>query len=175
MLNRENLVVLKPFITACYLNDVAFKPNHFYRCVRIEGEDTYIVYGTNLAKRDVENCFESAHDRVLRDFLALGLIKQKEGQMPTFITKKEFKELVHVGNYTGQGFRKRPLRILHVGHPKECMYAFYPMQDTLANNFKETYENYRKLVEGDMEPLDDEDVMFGNCGIPIGYGKIRVR
>jgi len=36
------------------------------------------------------------------------------------------------------------------------------------------YGWYLELINGNMESIDNEDVVFGNCGIPIKYGKLRI-
>ena len=91
-----------------------------------------------------------------------GLTKDK-GEVITFA---KFKKLVTIDQY-GKG--KGRLFILFVGEPKENLFAFYPMTDTRPNMLKEAYGYLVDIKEA----YDSEDVVWGNCGYPLKYGKIR--
>jgi hypothetical protein len=88
------------------------------------------------------------------------------------VTFKKFKETVSIHNY-GRGTKR--LKIIFIGHPKENLFAFYPMQAPNPIALKECYENYVALVNGDWTPLDLGVIIWGNSGIPICYGEIRYR
>lgn len=87
------------------------------------------------------------------------------------ISFKAFKDLASVHEY-GRG--RNPLRIIFIGHPKENLFAFYPPNDTKAECLKIAYNYYKDCVESEyMCEYNDENVMWGNCGIPLQYGAVR--
>ena len=49
------------------------------------------------------------------------------------------------------------------------------MQGNKVENQNECYQYYIDILNGDYEPLDDEDVCFGNCGAPLRYEKLRIQ
>jgi len=87
------------------------------------------------------------------------------------ISFKEFKERADVHEY-GRGRNK--LHIIYIGQPKENLFAFYPPQTTKPEALKISYEYYKDCVESEfMCEYNDENVMWGNCGIPVSYGNVR--
>lgn len=94
------------------------------------------------------------------------------GIMATNDTKplsfKGFKQRVDVHKYGKKN------RIFFLGFPKSNLFGFYPpISGTKEDEMKQSYNMYKKLVEGDITPYTDGDVQWGNCGIPIGYGDLR--
>ena len=107
-------------------------------------------------------------EQVKEKLTLLGLIIDKKP-----ISFKAFKEYADIHQY-GNG--KNKLFIIYVGHPKENLFAFYPPQTTKAESLKIAYEYYKDCVESEyMCEYNDENVMWGNCGIPISYGAVRCR
>ena len=103
----------------------------------------------------------------------LGLINLTSNKPISFAG---FKKRADVHEY-GRG--RNPLRIIYVGQPRQNLFGFYPMRDTKANNLKDAYHMYLELVnmssDSDDYPLSlIDDIQWGNCGIPISYGDLRV-
>lgn len=103
----------------------------------------------------------------------MGVINIKTNKVISFAG---FKKLVDVHDY-GNG--RNPFRIIILRNSRENIFGFYPMQDTMAKNLTESYEMLCSLVntvdssnDFDLSMLDD-DIQFGNCGIPISYGNLR--
>lgn len=97
----------------------------------------------------------------------VGLIGQ-DGKLILF---SAFKNLASVHTY-GKG--RKALKIVFVGLPKENLFGFYVMQGSELNNTKEAYAYLVDYVtNGNDEPYLLGDIQWGNCGIPIGYGRIR--
>jgi hypothetical protein len=141
-----------------------FLPNKFYRFSHLDSK-TCLVYGEPITPKVFGLMFEFAWVKVMRDFKSLGMLKADNSP----ISKAAFKKLADVHTYTGS----RTLRIWFFRNTKDCIYGFYPIKDTLQNELNECYEWYLQLVGGIMDSLDDENVMFGNCGIPLSYRGLR--
>lgn len=165
MLGVISLVVLKE--PKDLTNGVdTLKKNHFYRCCK-QGKG-YIIYGTYFDKKYAEKIFEPAIERVKRDFVLLGI----NDFNVLCVSKTRFKKLADVRTYG-------KLKIVYFhGFNNETnskvIYGFYPSQGNKTECLDECYEMYSKIMGGDFEPLDDKDVQFGDRGIPIGYGDLRV-
>jgi hypothetical protein len=160
----HTLVVLKSnqFIK---IGDSGFEPNKFYRFSHLDSKNV-LVYGESMTLKKFESNFEFAWVKVMRDFKSLGMLKADNSP----ISKTSFKKLADIHTYTGGS---RTLRIWFFRNTRDCIYGFYPMKDTLQNELNECYEWYLQLVCGNMDSLDDENVMFGNCGLPLTYGRLR--
>jgi hypothetical protein len=97
----------------------------------------------------------------------LGLITDK-GQPISFA---KFKQLADIHQY-GKGQRR--LFIIFVGHPRENVFAFYPPTCTRPEMLKIAYEYLLDTITTEMkQEYLDENVMWGNCGIPLNYGAVR--
>jgi len=97
----------------------------------------------------------------------LGLIDEN-GKPISF---NKFKQLVDIHQY-GRG--KNKLFILFIGKPKENLLAMYPSTDIQLNMLKESYDFLLDTIMTDDKKIYmAEDVQWGNCGIPIGYGRLR--
>lgn len=87
------------------------------------------------------------------------------------ITFAKFKKLIDIHQY-GKGQRK--LFILYVGNPKENCLAFYPPTDTRPEMLKIAYEYLVDTVTTELkQEYMDGNVVWGNCGYPLSYAKIR--
>lgn len=106
---------------------------------------------------------EFTHERVLSDFKAIGILTEKNKP----ISKSLFSNQADKHTYG-------KLCIWIFRNSRERIYGFYPMQGTKKEQLAECYAWYLELVNGDLTSLVDEDVCFGNCGIPLQYGKLRV-
>jgi hypothetical protein len=104
---------------------------------------------------------KEAKDNLIR----LGLIVN--GQPISF---NAFKKIADVHEY-GRG--RNPLRIVFVG-VKDNRFGFYPMRDSKLSNLKESYDLYVNLINSKSNDDEvDDDISWGNCGIPLSYGKLR--
>lgn len=107
----------------------------------------------------------------------LGLIHLNTGKPLSFAG---FKQRAEVHDF-GRG--RNPLRIIYIGHPKQNLFGFYPMRDTKEQCLKDAYIAYTDLVEGQIADellLEDYvspngcDIQWGNAGMPIAYGDLRI-
>ena len=98
----------------------------------------------------------------------LGLIDEN-GKPISFA---QFKQLVSVHQF-GRGKTKD--FILFIGQPKENLLAFYPMiRDNKVNSIKRAYDYLvDTITTKEKQYYEDDYVMWGNCGYPIAYGRIR--
>lgn len=163
-MNTENLVVLKSALTVTKGHTI-FKANHFYRS--LPDKKGSVIFGEWFDNREIKCLFELAHDRVLRDFKAIGILTE-DGKP---ISKSLFTKLADIYTF-GNG--RKALKVWYFRSGRECIYGFYPMQGNQKENQTECYEWYLDIVKGNMEPIDNKDVMFGNCGIPLAYGALRI-
>ncbi len=106
---------------------------------------------------------EFTHERVLSDFRAIGLLTDKNKP----ISKTLFANQADIHGYG-------KLNIWIFRNSRELIYGFYPMQGTRKEQLAECYAWYLELVNGDLTSLENTDVCFGNCGIPLVYRKLRV-
>lgn len=65
-------------------------------------------------------------------------------------------------------------KIVFVGIPRKNLFGFYTMYGSDSAVMKEAYEMYVRLVKGDLTEYLDDDVQWGNGGIPLTYGRIRM-
>lgn len=167
-MDKNSLVVLKGN-KALEFEGEAMYPNRYYRCLKaIENDrEEYVVYGIRFNKETFEATFEFAYDRVMRDWERIGLTKGGK-----LIGKTAFKELANVHQY---GKQTNNLRIITFGFPNECMYGFYPIySENKAKQLDAMYKWCIQIIDGYMGYFDQECIHFGNAGIPIGYGGLRV-
>lgn len=164
-MKSENLVILKGDKPVTFETDI-LKPNIFYRCIDI-GEQEFMVYGIVFSAKKFMELFEYAHTRILRDFKTLGIL----GENDKPISKSLFTKLADIHDF-GRGRNK--LKVWYFMKSTSLIYGFYPMQGTKAENQNECYQWYLDIINGNMESIDDKDVMFGNCGIPLSYKGLRV-
>lgn len=164
-MNKENLVVLKGSTQLEFKTDI-IKPNVYYRCIDI-GKKQYLVYGIVFSHKKFKELFEFAQDRVLRDFKDLGILNEDN----TPVSKSLFTNQADIHTY---GTGRKALKVWYFRNSCERIYGFYPMQGSKVENQKECYQMYLDIINGDVESLDNEDVKFGNCGIPLSYGSLRI-
>ena len=104
-------------------------------------------------------------EQVNEKFEALGLLPN--GKPVSFA---KFKQYASAHQY-GRGSNK--LYIIFVGQPRENLFAFYPPHGTKADCLAIAYEYYLDTVATDMkQEYLDENVMWGNKGYPLSYGRI---
>jgi|688.fasta_scaffold263689_5 hypothetical protein len=160
------LVVLKSALTATKGYTI-FKANNFYRCIKVEGG--YIVYGELFDEREFESLFEDAISKVIKDWVKIGLLTENGVRL----SKTAFTKLADIHTY-GSGRNKMYIWYFRVS--KDCIYGFYPMRGTnMVERQNECYQWYLDILNGKYEPLDERDVCFGNCGIPLAYSRLRIQ
>jgi len=167
-MNKENLVVLKGDKALEFETDTMY-PNKFYRCIKATENDNvqYCIYGIIFDQAGFDKNFEFAYDRVMRDWESIGLIRGGK-----LIPKSRFNFFANVHVY---GKRSNNLRIIFFGNPKDCMYGFYPaFSESQAKQLSAMYKWCENVIAGEMNYFDNDYIQFGNCGIPLSYGNLRV-
>jgi len=163
MITADRLVVLKEVHEIIVVDQTKFRAHHFYRASPLD-EKTMLVYGEPINNHNFKQYFETAQERILRDFEKLGIIVNGK-----IISKTAFAKKVVVHNYSGYP-RSNSFKVgyLYI-HPKEIMYAFMPFfnQDTKANTIRNAYQSVLDIIDGRMDCVDENYVQFANCGIPI--------
>ena len=100
------------------------------------------------------------------NLIKLGLIVN--GQAISF---NAFKKIADVHEY-GSGRNK--LRIVFIG-VKDNRFGFYPFCDTKMDDLKASYDLYLTIIDAKYgnDAMIDDEISWGNCGIPLTYGKLR--
>lgn len=145
--------------------NTTYKINTNYRVSFDEKGTGRLVYGEWMTKKQFDKRFELYIPILQERLKSIGLILN--GKPAPF---RVFKKLVDIHNY---GTGKRTIKIIFIGHPKENMFGFYPMQGANPVVLKEAYEMFVALAKGEFEDVDCRNIQWGNCGIPICYGDLR--
>jgi hypothetical protein len=169
-MDKTNLVILKGSSELKLGSDTLY-PNKYYRCLKDTKNDRYFVDGINMSEAFFKDYFEYAYDRIIRDWESIGLIV--DGKI---ITKKAFGEMANIHTY---GKQTNNIRIILFGKPKECMYGFYPpFSENKVKQLDHMYTWYKEVVNGGefaIKYFDNQDIQFGNGGIPLCFGNLRIR
>ena len=143
-----------------------FKSNTNYRVsVDADGKGC-IVHGEWMTMRTFKKHFIEYIPLLQARLKCLGLMDISTGSP---LNKTGFKNRLDIHDY-GRGANK--LKVLYLG-TKENKFAFYPMRGNNTQAINECYDMYVGLVNGKFEDVDSGDIMWGNCGIPLAYGRIR--
>lgn len=164
----QNLVQVRNGISLVKTETTTFYPHKNYRCICIDENNIkqYCVYGVVFDEKTFNNLFVYSHSKIMNDFENIGLVSNGKP-----LSKKEFIELSDMHLY---GSSRQNLRIVLFGK-RDCLYGFYPyIRDNKKGTYDSVYEIYKSFVMGDMEPLDNDCIQFGNCGIPLTYNDLRV-
>lgn len=166
-MDKTNLVQVKGGQDITFQTDV-LKPFTNYRCIVAEenGIKQYYIYGIVFDEKNFNKYFEFTYDIVMRNWIKIGLLP--ESKKP--ITKKLFKEMGDIHKY---GKARRALKVIYFMNSRECAYGFYPMQGSNVNVLKECYQMYIDTINGNMIHVNDRDIRFGNCGLPLNYSGLR--
>ena len=166
-MNKTDLVVLKGGFNSILQGVETLYPNKFYRHCDM-GDGNHLVYGCLFTSNEFNLYFEYAHDRVMRDFKTIELLKANNQP----INKTSFKRLVDIHGY---GYGRNTKHIWFFRSSRNCIYGFYPEHGlNKREQLNECYRMYNELVNGFVDCLDDGGVKFGNCGIPLIYDELRV-
>ena len=168
MFGETDLVILKPY-GLLDKGSSTIRANHFYRCCT--ADKGYIIYGEYFDKVEAEKCFETAIERVKRDWTLLGLIIGDNFKIKP-ITKKEFNSLADIHTY-GK-FKIVYFRGWDKENVNKVIYGFYPSQGTKAEYMKECYQMYLDTINGNWEHIDNGDIQFSDRGIVLSYGNLGV-
>jgi hypothetical protein len=169
-MNKNNLVLIKGS-EGFNFNHTDFKTHINYRSIR-NSDGSFVIYGEHFSKEEFNDKFEFSIDRVLRHWLEISLLK--ENGKPINFTN--FGKLTDIHTYTGYfNGKKTKKRILFFRNNREISYGFYPLNVTKLNDVRESYQMYLDTVNGNPIHLDNDDIQFGNCGIPLSYSYLRIR
>jgi hypothetical protein len=173
-ISEFRLVVLKEGVST--FNDAfsgtEFKPHTFYRArvLTNENQKEVLIYGEIFVDEDFDNKFEYASERLMRDFKLCGLVKPNGKP----VSKAKFKRDCQLHTY-GRGQQKL-FKALFFTMKDRQIYSFQTnLRENKTEFFQETYNQYLDIMDGDLEPIDNRLVQFGNCGIPLTYSDMKVR
>ncbi len=159
--------------TLCILNKdthtirhTQFKADTNYRVSVDEDGKGCIVHGEWMTMPTFKKHFIEYIPLLQARLKCLGMIDISTGEP---LTKTGFKNRLDIHEY-GRGRNK--LLTLFVG-TKENKFAFFPLRGTKVDAINEAYDMYVKLVNGEFEDVDSGDICWGNCGVPLVYGKVR--
>jgi hypothetical protein len=105
-----------------------------------------------------------SNEQLIDNLKLLGLVSIENGNP---ISYSGFKNRASVHKYGNRH------KIVFIGHPKQNLFGFYTMYGNDSEVMKEAYTMFVKLVKGDMEGYNYNDIQWGNAGIPLGYGDLR--
>ena len=165
-MDRQNLVLC----TRSFKTETEeFKKGMFYRCM-ILGEDKMsenvqaLVYGLVFDIVELTKNFQFAHTIIMDEWEDIGLVKDGKP-----ISKTEFKTFLDYHKF-GRGKGSFYCAFVSNNHPKELCYQFNTFySDTKPQFTQYSYENYLKVINGDMNSFDNQLICRGNSGIPIGH------
>lgn len=171
MKRKDYLVQLKKGV-ASFENEegTKFQPNKHYRCIELsENSDRQmLVFGHVFSEVMFNFLFEYTLDKVKDDFEAIGLLVDGKP-----ISKTKFNQLSDVHKY-GRG--QSMLNVVYFNGENRLTYGFYPRYkgDSKAISLKTAYSMYIDLLNGESNDFECGNIQFGNCGIPISYGDLRI-
>lgn len=106
-------------------------------------------------------------DKINQKLKEIGLIDEKD----KVVSLAQFKKMASVHQY-GKG--KQRLFIIFVGNPRNNMFAFYPPTETKPEMLKTAYSYLVDTATTELkQEYLDGNVLWGNCGYPLGYRSIR--
>lgn len=105
-----------------------------------------------------------SNEQLIENLKLLGLVNLSTNKP---ITYSGFKNRASVHRYG------KTHKIVFVGHPKQNLFGFYTTWGNDSEVMKEAYEMFVNLVKGKMFDYECGDIQWGNCGIPIGYSRLR--
>lgn len=177
-MNKFSLVYIKETNGGFTNIGIPFKPHTPYRCMIAEDNDEkeFLVYGEVFDEKTFNELFEFAYNRIMRHFETLGLVHISTNGGIKPIGKKEFIERGYAVKY-GKG-KDSFWTLYYYTHPKELMYRFSPTFSggSKAVQMTNLYNDFIELVNGNLQAIDDNEIEFGNCGLPLGqYKELDVR
>jgi len=172
-IRQDSLVILKEGVTAFTLGHTEFKPDTFYRAINLSlgKHREVLVYGELFIGQSFDEFFEVGHNKIMRDFKKVGLVN--EVNEPIGVTK--FCNHIDIHVY-GKGQDKLFKGYLCINDMR-YMYSFQSFFRQNKKDFKkEIYNHFKSLVEGNLNPIDNQLVRYGNSGIGLTYNvNLKVR
>ena len=162
-MNKTNLVMVE---TPIERGTTTFKKNNFYRHIVLEN-NLHLINGETFTNKEFDRLFILAIDRVKADFKKIGIL----GENDKPISKSLFTRVADIHTY---GSGRKGYKIWYFRGGKDLIYGFYPMQSNQRENQRECYQWYLDILNGEVDCLDERDVCFGNCGIPLSYSRLRI-
>ena len=158
------LAVLKNNHPLILETDILY-PDTFYRKCLWGG--AWLVHGISFSQEEFDANFEDAHKRILRDFKTLSLVKGDN----TPISKSEFNRKADIHTY-GRKYKVVYFHNIEVG--RKLIYGFFVNSTNNKDAINEAYVDYKLILSGDLECVDNKRVQFGNNGIPLVYSALKV-
>ena len=106
------------------------------------------------------------NEELIKNLVELGVVN---GDMKP-ISYSGFKNRASVHRY-GSPVK---YKIVFLGQPKNNLFGFYVMYGDDTKVMKEAYNMFLRLIKGNMEDYNIGDLQWGNAGIPLSYGNLRV-
>lgn len=172
----DYLVILKEGVSSFTTNfQSEFKVHTFYRAIQLENETQIeiLVNGEVFPKANFDLIFESGYDRVMRDFKLAKLVN--ENGKP--VSKTQFKKLCDLHTYISSYRTKGKLfKGRFVTFKDRGIYTFQTdFRENQNDFFKATYRMFIDMINGDLYPIEQKLVQYGNCGMSLSYSDLRVR
>lgn len=148
-----------------------FEKGKVYRYIN-QGNGYVIVNGVGIPAESFHKYFMDYHTFAISKLKELGVYDNTNECLVSLNRFKNDYADVHV---YGRGRNKR--FIVFVGHPKQNMFGCYIITNitTKASAIREAYYMLNELLEGNKELLDDCYIQWGNSGVPLSYGSIRIK
>lgn len=143
-----------------------FRKNYFYRHVLVDG--THIVNGENFTDIEFKSLFEDALAKIVRDWVKIGLLTENGEK----ISKTAFSKLADIHDY---GIGRNTVKVLYFRNSKDSIYGFYPELKSIKGCINKSYEWYLQTLNNEYKFLDNDDICFGNCGVPLTYSKLKIQ
>lgn len=144
-----------------------FRKNRFYRHFKFE-DGTHVVDGENFTDTEFKSLFEDVLAKVVRDWIMIGLLNENGER----INKTAFSKLADIHQY---GIGRKTLKVLYFRNSRDIIYGFYPDFTTIKDCINQSYEWYLQTLNNEYKFLDDKDICFGNCGVPLTYSKLIIQ
>lgn len=153
------------------IGDEMFEKGKVYRYMN-QGNGYVVVNGVGIPAESFHKHFMDYHTFVVSKLKEIGVY---DNTNECLVSLNRFKKDYCDLHTYGRGANKRFIGF--IGHPKENLFGVYVSYNitTKTNAIREAYYMLNALLDGNKDLLDDEDIMWGNSGVPISYGSIRIK
>jgi len=145
--------------------ETKFRKNHFYRHVDY-GNGYHVVNGEDFTDVEFKSLFEDALAKVAKDLIKIGLLDENGKR----ISKTAFGKLAYFPL-----FKRGTCQIMYFQCGKEIVYGFYSDWSNKVDCINQCYEWYLQTLNNNYNHLDNRDIQFGNCGIPLANTSLRIQ
>jgi hypothetical protein len=104
------------------------------------------------------------HEQLIDKLKDLGLVDLSSNKPLSY---SGFKNRASVHKYGNK------YKIVFVGQPRQNLFGFYVMWGNDSEVMKEAYDMLVNLVRGSMVDYLNDEIQWGNAGIPLGYSGLR--